>query len=376
MNTEKCCFTTILYKSLKKFEVRHQFTKPRVLLSLSKKQSLRKWCMKICWNDNKCLKVRLNLLSVSLFLFHTPTHTRCKVFRTVQTLQFHGRLLFLWLIQGDRSDLLQRQINQLGGRNPEGKPMLFLSRCNTTRCHKLSPSVMWIQTPAGFLTEGRWQTAGSHMCASLWLPVSPHVSISASYPASALVSADRLICCSKVTDFTPHCAETSVLFLVSSTHSRAPVSDPDPRLMKNKNEWINNSLAWGGGMLSVRHEPNALPVSWDGSAHVSPLSFSANKHYLTLHTHLLRWALIISGNPPHELGCCFPPFCLPLRPSSSYTQRIMSVVKPKVLTGWHSAPVLSVSLRAADHSFLKSSLVRVCWEGVWRRWVKMSWCWK
>lgn len=246
MNTEKCCFTTILYKSLKKFEVRHQFTKPRVLLSLSKKQSLRKWCMKICWNDNKCLKVRLNLLSVSLFLFHTPTHTRCKVFRTVQTLQFHGRLLFLWLIQGDRSDLLQRQINQLGGRNPEGKPMLFLSRCNTTRCHKLSPSVMWIQTPAGFLTEGRWQTAGSHMRASLWLPVSPHVSISASYPASALVSADRLICCSKVADFTPHCAETSVLFLVSSTHSRAPVSDPDPRLMKNKNEWINNSLAWGG----------------------------------------------------------------------------------------------------------------------------------
>lgn len=106
-------------------------------------------------------------------------------------------------------------------------------------------------------------------------------------------------------------------------------------------------------MLSIRREPNALPVSWDGSAHVSPLSFSPNKHYLTLHTHLLRWALIISGNPPHELGCCFPPFCLPLRPSSSYTQRIMSVVKPKVLTGWHSAPVLSVSLRAADHSFFK-----------------------
>lgn len=201
-------------------------------------------------------------------------------------------------------------------------------------------------------------------------PYLPHILHLPSYPPTASSAALKWQISLLIVQ------ETSVLFLVSSTHSRAPVSDPDPRLMKNKNEWINNSLAWGGGMLSVRREPNALPVSWDGSAHVSPLSFSANKHYLTLHTHLLRWALIISGNPPHEPGCCFPPFCLPLRPSSSYTQRIMSVVKPKVLTGWHSAPVLSVSLRAADHSFLKSSLVRVCWEGVWRRWVKMSWCWK
>lgn len=110
-------------------------------------------------------------------------------------------------------------------------------------------------------------------------------------------------------------------------------------------------------MLSVRREPNALPVSWDGSAHVPPLSLSANKHYLTLHTHLLHWALIISCNPPHELGCCFPPFCLPL--PLAHIKHTLYFTENHVGGEAQSSDWMTQcscpkrSLRAAAHSFFK-----------------------
>ena len=76
--------------------------------------------------------------SESISMSHTHTHTR--------TRGFHGQLLFHWLSQGDWSDLLQTKVNQTD-RN-----WCF---------HKLSASVIWIQTPYGFLPRGHGQEGDS-----------------------------------------------------------------------------------------------------------------------------------------------------------------------------------------------------------------------
>lgn len=81
------------------------------------------------------------LLSLSFCLSfpHTNTHTRCKL--DVQTIQFHSHLLFLWLIQGDQSDLLQTQKNQFEGWNPEANwcfPYHASTQHVATNCPRLS----------------------------------------------------------------------------------------------------------------------------------------------------------------------------------------------------------------------------------------------
>lgn len=58
---------------------------------------------------------------------------------------------------------------------PWCKPMLFLSCCNTTCRRKLSASVIWMQTPAGFRLKGCGEEDDkqlAHICLSLSLNAS------------------------------------------------------------------------------------------------------------------------------------------------------------------------------------------------------------
>lgn len=68
---------------------------------------------------------------------HTLTNRRCKSGHAVPTLQFHSRLQFLWLIQGDHSDPLQTQISPPRGwtLKPNRRPPPIRSQPSAAAAH-------------------------------------------------------------------------------------------------------------------------------------------------------------------------------------------------------------------------------------------------